>query len=327
MRQRVAISSELRDRTRHPVASSFELPLRVKGAVSASLVAYSVPRVQTYTLSESNNYIVFSEDLLVYSRTEERPLQERLSRKTIRVPAGAYATLEALAGVLDAALRAASEAQIFFVHDALRRRYALRSTLTASDGTLRGFHVFASPILELFGMDARSDHLLVGSKPFMVRKADNIVQGVAPPMLARGDSVVIATLLPDGSTSAASATVMRVMDGVGFEVAEKMRFSDYLSVVHTGTLHAVCAPKQLLDEEPVLLLRMAPFNRCTVVGGPAYFASLNSRVMGFHSVSLPEPADIESVTVEVTDVHGQQVDVCMGEVFVEVEFSSVEKDT
>lgn len=317
-RIRIALSSELRDRVRFPQANAFQVPHPLQEVTAVSMVAYHVSPVQAYALTEENNFMVYSEDFLVYSRATELPAEERLRRKVIRVPAGSYGSLEAILGLLEEQLVKTADAVVFFTYDTLRCRYTLRSTMLARDGTLRAFHVFASPILELFGFEGHRNHLLTGGRPYVVRKAENFIQGLPRPG-PRGSTVVIATLLADGVIHSELATITAEVEG-GIEVAERLRFSDYLLSVHTGVIQAACAPRTLpIGDEPVLLLRLAPFNLCRTAAGVPYFASLNSRVMGFHTLQLPAPLSATHLEVEVTDVHGRPADVRMGEVFVELD--------
>ncbi|KAG2424990.1 hypothetical protein HXX76_014148 [Chlamydomonas incerta] len=272
----LVVNSADRDRRTHPQAASFavELDAGVDPALYGwvELAGCRVPSPYILTIREDSNTFRFSEDVMVYDRVAEERTTHG-SVQTVSIPARYYASLQEVAVVLEAAINAVSTADITLRYDPATDRYTLVSSLQRKAGApperpaLCGFHVFASPLLEMMGFLGHTDHLLVGTIPYFTQKASLTVRGALPPSIRVADKLILAMLLPSGAVHTEAAFITQLAPN-SFEIDHRPAFSDHLVSVHYGILYSVTCPRRVPPSPDPLLYISLPGLAQTLCADP-----------------------------------------------------------
>lgn len=129
-RVRVMMDSRLRDRSKFPKSSDFELQLdnELNNVTSLALLSYNVPK-QIYTVNESNNMLWFTEELLMFDPvTGAMRALDPAQVRSVTIEPGAYSPQD-LADTLRASLNGATRATIGVSYNSITCKYVFSSSL------------------------------------------------------------------------------------------------------------------------------------------------------------------------------------------------------
>lgn len=194
---RVFLDSRYRDVTRWPNASSFAIEMDdpLLSVLSAKLINFMVPN-NSNMISNSNNVLMFTEDLIKFAIDGSIVAFEPGNIKTIMIPSGNYQPAD-LATQLQTLMNAVSSTTITVTYDANTQLFSFRSNLTnkltqAHNLTLSLIFTSPNSCARILGFYDGNIYYGATVEPVTVYYNKNIVAVTNFDQLAVGDAVVIA---------------------------------------------------------------------------------------------------------------------------------------
>jgi hypothetical protein len=316
---RLGIHSDIRDKTKYKLSNKFNIPVDINQVKDVRISNVLLPDYKNIIIDESNNYFIFSEDILLYSRKFE-VIDLECKKTKVKIPIGIYNSIFDITRLLDVAVNSVSKALITFEYNKSINKYTLYSTLISkNDKALVGFHVFKSPLLELLGFDSVSDIKCIGQMNYQIQKSKNIVQGILPKVLKPGMNIVIACMLYDNNRYTEMHSITEIHDTY-FLIDSKFAFSDHLISVHYGLIESISMPRLIYwPQNSVIFLRINGFNLVQLAGTNITYAfSLHKSSYQEQCVILKEPIDLQELSLELVDINGQLVDTGQDSIFIEL---------